>query len=394
MRMSGKRKKQRRRAKKAKIPLLACGCAFAGALTVALLYFGVLRSQEPALPLYEEGPGNHSILQSRIRDIERAVYECLYQGRVPEQGIYFSVLEAKDAQGDLYDITEILVDLPKAGSSQQLARRIIGALEDLKPAVTCRIKEVAPGELLCHVIVEGLYTHRIRIRSGTGDLESLRRLPRIALIIDDLGQDFEIVRALMALDLPLTLSILPEAPQTAAIVREAQKRGSELMLHLPMEPRNFPSFNPGPGALLADMADEEIMRLLTWHLKQVPGARGVNNHMGSFFTERRDKMAVVLGELKRRHLYYIDSRTTKKTVAYTLAREMGVATANRNVFLDNDLSPKAMKFQMHRLMGLARASGEAIGIGHPHPKTIEMLKAYGPRIKKEFQAVHAGDLVS
>ena len=392
--MAPKKKKQKRRAKKFKILLLACGCALAGALTVAVLILGVLHSQRPALPPYEESHGSHSTLQKRISDIERAIYECLYQGGVPEQGIYFSVVESRDEKGKRYDLTEILIDLPEDGSIQHLDRRIIRALEDLKPAVTCRREETAPGEILCHVIADGLYTHRIRIRSRKQDRKRQLPLPRIAIIIDDLGYDLEIAQRLLALDLPLTLSILPGAPQTGAIAKEGQKRGSELMLHLPMEPRNFPAFNPGPGALLVGMEDGEIKGLIASDLEQVPGARGVNNHMGSYFTERRDKMAVVLGELKKRHLYYIDSRTTKETVAFTLAREMGVPTANRNVFLDNDLSPKAMKFQMQRLMGMARASGGAIGIGHPHPKTIEVLKAYAPKIKREFQVVYGADLVS
>ena len=392
--MAPKKKKQKRRAKKFKILLLACGCTLAGALTVALLIIAVPQSHGPALPPYEESHGNHSILQKRIGDIERAIYGCLYQGGVPEQGIYFSVVESRDGQGNPYDRTEILIELPEEGSIRNLARQIIRALEDLSPAVTCRREETASGEILCHVVAEGLYTHRIRIRSKKPDRERQLRVPRIAIIIDDLGYDLKIVHHLLALDLPLTLSILPLAPQTQAIAREGQKRGLELMLHLPMEPKNFPLFNPGPGALLAGMEDEEILGLIASDLKQVPGARGVNNHMGSYFTERRDKMAVVLRELKRRHLYYIDSRTSKKTVAFTLAREMGVPTANRNVFLDNDLSPKAMKFQMQRLMGLARASGGAIGIGHPHPKTIEMLKAYVPSIRREFQVVYGADLVS
>lgn len=243
---------------------------------------------------------------------------------------------------------------------------------------------------------EGLGKHSTPqgIPSRKTERERQFHLPRIVIIVDDLGYDLNTAQRILALDLPLTLSILPYAPETGAVVKEGHKRGSELMLHLPMEPENFPSLNPGPGALLVDMGDEEILHVLASDLEQVPGARGVNNHMGSYFTEKRNKMAVVLGELKRRHLYFIDSRTTTKTVAYTLAKEMGVPTANRNVFLDDILSSRAIGFQMRRLMGIAKASGGAIGICHPHPKTIEMLKAYAPRLKKEFQVVYASDLVS
>ena len=133
--------------------------------------------------------------------------------------------------------------------------------------------------------------------------------------------------------------------------------------------------------------------MLEQDLEDVPGAKGVNNHMGSSFTENREKMLIVLKELKKRNLFYIDSRTTSDTVGFKLARDMGLPAAKRSVFLDNDLAPKSIRIQLERLLSMARHSGFAIGIGHPHKETLEILREYQSGIKTEFYVVHVSELV-
>ena len=216
---------------------------------------------------------------------------------------------------------------------------------------------------------------------------------RVAIIIDDLGYDPDIASSFIHLDLPISLSVLPCAPYTDLIVREANENGCEIILHLPMEPKHYPSVNPGPGALFLSMEEQEILRILDKDLKDIPGARGVNNHMGSSFTENRDKMLVVLRELKKRNLFYLDSRTTSNTVGLKLAKNMGLPAAKRSVFLDNDLAPKAIRIQLERLLSMARHSGFAIGIGHPHKETLEVLTEYHSGIKAEFNIVNVSELV-
>jgi hypothetical protein len=141
------------------------------------------------------------------------------------------------------------------------------------------------------------------------------------------------------------------------------------------------------------MDAREIRGTMRRHLDEIPGIVGVNNHMGSCFTERRDKMKVVLTELKERRLFFVDSRTTRETVGYRLARQLGVPAAQRSVFLDNNLSRKAIRFQMERLLRIAKQEGCAIGIGHPHPDTFELLRDYGDRLEGEVEVVPASELV-
>ena len=115
--------------------------------------------------------------------------------------------------------------------------------------------------------------------------------------------------------------------------------------------------------------------------------------MGSHFTKQADKMAATLRELRRWKLYFVDSRTTSETIAFDLARKMGVPTAKRDVFLDNDLSEKAIRFQMERLVGIAEQSGQAIGIGHPHEETLAVLRDYLLPLKERVDVVPVSQLV-
>ncbi len=217
--------------------------------------------------------------------------------------------------------------------------------------------------------------------------------PKVSIIIDDLGYNPDLAISFIELNLALSLAILPSAPFTDAIVREANKKGREIILHQPMEPKDYPWVNPGPGALLLSMNEGEIRQVLDKNLRQITGAKGMNNHMGSSFTENREKMTLVLQELKRRGLFYVDSRTTKSTVGLEQAIKIGLPAGERAVFLDNNPDAKAICVQVERLLGIARRSGAAIGIGHPHYQTVEILKQYQNRLKNDVDVVPVSELI-
>lgn len=218
--------------------------------------------------------------------------------------------------------------------------------------------------------------------------------PRIAIIIDDLGYDRSLAREFIGLDLPLTLSILPFTPYTNSIAQRARAAGREVMLHLPMEPRSYPRLNPGDGVLLVSMARDTILKVLDRDLGEIPFVAGVNNHMGSRFTENKEKMTVVLSELKRRGLYFVDSKTSRNSVAYDLAKQMEIRAARRDVFLDNDLSEDALGIQADRLLNLARHHGHAIGIGHPHKETLWFLTSLQLSLREKAEVVPVSVLMS
>jgi polysaccharide deacetylase 2 family uncharacterized protein YibQ len=221
--------------------------------------------------------------------------------------------------------------------------------------------------------------------------EDLR--PKVAIIIDDLGHNSDLAFSFLSLNLELSLSILPSAPFTDIIVREANKKGREIILHQPMEPKSYPSVDPGPGALFLSMSERDLRQVLDKNLREITGAKGVNNHMGSSFTENREKMQVILQELKNRGLFYVDSRTTMRTVGFEQAKKIGLPAAERTVFLDNSPDPKAIYIQIERLLEIAENFGSAIGIGHPYNETFEIIEEYQNRLREEFDVVPVSKLV-
>jgi polysaccharide deacetylase 2 family uncharacterized protein YibQ len=215
--------------------------------------------------------------------------------------------------------------------------------------------------------------HKPPPRSGIQE-EGLR--PKVAIIIDDLGYNSDLDFSFLNLNLELSLSILPSAPFTDVIVREANKKGREILLHQPMEPKFYPSVDPGPGTLLLSMNERDLRQVLDKNLKEITGAKGMNNHMGSSFTENREKMLVILQALKDRGLFYVDSRTTKGALGFEQAKKIGLSAAQRTVFLDNNPDPKAICAQIERLLEIAESFGSAIGIGHPYNETYEIIDKY------------------
>jgi polysaccharide deacetylase 2 family uncharacterized protein YibQ len=205
--------------------------------------------------------------------------------------------------------------------------------------------------------------------------------------MDDLGYDLSQVKRLAALKLPVTCSVLPGSPYGPQVVEAASKAGIECLLHLPMEAEGVPVKRLGEGALLMDMDAGALLHTLRQDLLGLPGVKGVNNHMGSRLTANEPRMKVVLEELKRRHLFFLDSRTTSHSLGYSLAHQLGLRAASRDVFLDNVQDKDAVLSQLARLMSVARSQGEAVAICHPYPATFAALEEALPLLRGKAQLV-------
>jgi uncharacterized protein len=210
-------------------------------------------------------------------------------------------------------------------------------------------------------------------------------LPVVAIVIDDLGYHKQLAADFIEVDAPLTLSFLPQAPFSGELVRQADQKGKETLLHLPMEPKEFPQVNPGPKALLTSMTDEEIRNILENYLDAFPQVAGVNNHMGSRFTENRDKMTLVLTLIKKRNLFFLDSRTTPDSVIFSLASPLGVKVIQRDIFLDHSEELPAIRGQLALLIRLAQERGLAVAVGHPYPQTLQALKEKMPELQEKVR---------
>ena len=219
------------------------------------------------------------------------------------------------------------------------------------------------------------------------------RPPLVAIIIDDIGYDRHIADQFMAMDVPLTFSMLPYGPFCRAIVEQARAKGLEIMLHLPMEPNEYPMVNPGPGALLAEMSADEFIAQLRKNISQVQGIKGVNNHMGSRISSSPGRMRQIFSILKKQNLYYVDSRTTTETVARPSARLLRLPFAERDIFIDHFDDPDFIRSQLERLIQRARRQGYAVGIAHPHANTVRIIDAFLPRLKEQVTLVPASMVV-
>lgn len=202
---------------------------------------------------------------------------------------------------------------------------------------------------------------------------------RVALVIDDLGRSVDDLNTLRDLDIPISYAVLPFEEQTPQVVSELRQRGVEILLHLPMEPAG--AKDPGPGALRLGMTPEQLRQATLTALQEVPGAVGVNNHMGSGLSADERSMNTILGVLGSRGLFFLDSRTSAQSVGYRVATRLGLPAAERQVFLDPDPGHEAIRHQFHRLLGLARTRGAAVAIGHPLPETLAVLAEEVPKAR-------------
>ncbi len=217
-------------------------------------------------------------------------------------------------------------------------------------------------------------------------------LPRLCIIIDDLGYaPPELVRRLCSLPIALSVAVLPYQEFTKESAHTAHDLGKQVLLHLPME--GLATKDPGPDALLANLDEAELRRRAKKALGEIPHALGTNNHMGSKLTADRARMTWVLQEVKARKFFFVDSRTSKETVAEDEARKLHIPTARRNVFLDDDKSFAEIEKQWDRAVALARKDGEALAIGHIYPETVEALEKLVPRVKGEIRFVRASEVV-
>jgi uncharacterized protein len=196
----------------------------------------------------------------------------------------------------------------------------------------------------------------------------------VALIIDDMGHSRSAALPFLELDVPLALSFLPGRPYSAQLAEEGFARGKTILLHFPMEPKGYPGINPGKGAVLTSHDSDEIRRILKEDLRSVPHAIGLNNHMGSLATENGRVMTDVLEFVRDEGLLFIDSRTTPRSVAYRIAKDLNISSAERDIFLDNERDEDAIYARVTQLLDLAEARGWAIGIGHPYPETARVLE--------------------
>jgi polysaccharide deacetylase 2 family uncharacterized protein YibQ len=245
--------------------------------------------------------------------------------------------------------------------------------------LTLTATPVAPGHAAALTLV--LAKRQLPLPAPVATRARVSR-PRLAIVIDDLGLSLEAAERAASLPAAVTVAVMPRQPVSEESARLARHLGKEVLLHLPMEPLEFPDQDPGPGALLSGMTPEEMAQVLREDLLTVPGAVGVNNHMGSRVSAEGTSMDSLMRQLSRFSLFFLDSRTTPNSLAFQKARSLGLKCIRRDIFLDNLDEPEAIQVQLDELIKLTLSHGEAVGIGHPRDNTFNVLTENLDRIRK------------
>ena len=213
--------------------------------------------------------------------------------------------------------------------------------------------------------------------------DAQQAMPRIAIIIDDLGYGLAAGARALELPGPVGYAVLPATPRGKSLAEMAHASGKEVLLHLPLQ-SSIQQETDEPGGLLLDMTREQFASTFAADLASVPHIVGVNSHRGSLLTRHPGHMAWLMEEIQRHgDLFFVDSYTTPESVALKLAREAGVPAVRRDVFLDPDHAPGTVEREFRRLKKLARQRGFAVGIGHPYPETLTLLETELPNLATE-----------
>lgn len=321
-------------------------------------------------------------LSRAIHLVDLAIRSQLYALDLSEEDVISRQAKVRRKGKQKWTETTTRIQLPKAIPSDQITGELNREIASLGREFFVVKKRDRSGALELQVRVRNIVAHRLIFYEPKVVKPKIVPKGKVAIVIDDVGDERRVAMDLLNLDVPLSFSVFPFAPYSKELAREAADRGRDVLLHLPMEPRGYPEPDPGEGRLLTTMGKKELLSQLERDLDSIPYIKGVNNHMGSRFTEDPERMRYVLEGIQKRGLFFLDSRTTPRTVGFRIARELGLKTGERNVFLDNERNVSRIKARVLQLIDLSLKNGGAIGIGHPYPETAEALREVLPSLRE------------
>ena len=335
--------------------------------------------------IYLLGCGNKSIRKNEIRTITSEIVAAAQKTTQRKSEIAIRPeIQPADAGANRAPADDVYVTLSDASQANGLRQ----ALDEIAHRHTLSVSETNSGSIQrLDFSFKGTRTHTVHVVTPVAARAhpsvpqgGIKSGPRLAIILDDMGYDRAAADAAFALQFPITLSVIPHLPHSAEVAEEAYRRGDQVLLHLPMEAEAGET-KAEAIELRVGMKADQVERDLNSMLETVPHAAGVNNHQGSRATADATLMAELMPALRRRGLFFIDSRTTAATVAYDAAERAGVRSASRKVFLDDTTNRDAILSQIDLAARDATRDGFAIAIGHPHPATIAALVEAAPRIE-------------
>jgi polysaccharide deacetylase 2 family uncharacterized protein YibQ len=206
-------------------------------------------------------------------------------------------------------------------------------------------------------------------------------LSKLVIVIDDIGNNKSLDTRAAQLPGAVTIAILPHTPFSKSIAELAHANNKEIMLHAPMESLHDKPL--GDGALTKDLSEEEFKNILQGNIDSIPHVVGLNNHMGSSLTQDEASMHLVMQTIQKNNLYFLDSKTTPRSVAAKLAQEYKISHVSRNIFLDNEETFEHIDAAFKSAIKISHKTGFAVVIGHPYPSTIKYLENALPELEKQ-----------
>ncbi|HUL29341.1 MAG TPA: divergent polysaccharide deacetylase family protein [Thermodesulfobacteriota bacterium] len=314
--------------------------------------------------------------------VDQIVQSQLYEIGLQKKNVLLHQSSLKKEGGMAWKQSALKVQVPPSFSFASVEENLRRSLSSLGKDVSLQSSQKSES-LHLEIKVSERVTHQLTLLSPVPSRLKAALHPKVAIVIDDLGAEEKFSQELLAWDSPITFSILPFTPFCKTLAGEAHRKGKEVILHLPMEPHGYPQTRPGEGVLLEEMDERRLLRELSKDIEAVPYITGVSNHMGSRLMEDPEKLKVVFSELKRRGLFFLDSRTTPQTLGLQVAQSVGLKATERSIFIDHSSTEEDIKHQLEQLIQISLSKGKAIGIGHPHPSTIKSLKEIIPKMKEK-----------
>jgi polysaccharide deacetylase 2 family uncharacterized protein YibQ len=344
--------------------------------------FGSLLTLLVTLYLTQERPLSKEAFSQKTFLIDQILRSQFYEIGILRKDIFFRQSLSKQDGALTWEASVMKIRLSRSLPFSLIEENLKRSLSMLGKPISLH-SVTGKDSLELDIKVQNRMTHQLTFLYAKPSLPKIAVRPKVAIVIDDLGDEHEMSQEILPWNVPLTLSILPFTPYSTVLAQQAHQRGKEVILHLPMEPHGYPQTKPGEGVLLQEMGEEKLLRQLSRNLEAVPHIKGVSNHMGSRLMEDPGKLRIIMKELKRRGLFFLDSRTTPQTMGLQIAESIGVRAAERSLFLDHSQDPEEIKRQLEKLAQLSLETGKAIGIGHPHPSTLKSLKEMIPRMKEK-----------
>lgn len=347
-------------------------------------------TSEPVAPsterVYEED--SSSTVEDMVKQADLAIIETMRGAGLDLHQLDLLDVEIRRLNGHGYHYQVLqLPSLKDARTfSTELTRHLTNRLPDVALTTVDKENEI-------DIAINGLDTHRLMFKTVPMTIPRPKKKgPKLAVVIDDIGENMHVLKGLVNLDYPVTLAVWPHASNTRAAVDLIKRKRRDIIIHFPMEPRGYPRYNPGDDALFVKMTADEIRNQIAVNLAQIPEAIGTNNHMGSRFTGYTPGMKVALAEFKRHGLFFLDSLTTSKSVARPTAKEAGIPFYERDIFIDNVKDVTAIIHQLKKAENVALKQGYSIAIGHPYRETLAALQAWGKTRNVSIELISLSEL--